>query len=110
MDFSAFDDVPADPWNATGATPVWLRSHEAVMSAAVPRYDPERDMYSWVRGRGEWDGLDPPNGVIPPELYDDIVFIGRYADRYVTERGAWAALQGAAWRYAQGKRPKPKKR
>lgn len=109
MPFDSFDSEPAPAqspssldWNPSGETPAHLRDYWTVHRSAEPIHLPGPDAYAWVAAPGVWCGVDPPRGIIPPELFEDIVFVTRFTDKFATRGGALAALQVAILRWENG--------
>ena len=78
-----------------------LRDYRLVLTDARPRKQLHKHNLCWVAGSPDWQHVDPPNGVIPRELWDDIVFLCRFT-YFETLAGAMAALETVVMRRERG--------
>lgn len=106
LDLDAFDDdqspAAVPDWNPSGATPERLRDYNVVLAHAEPIYDPVKDVFTWVAAPGQWIGVNPTAGVLPPEIVADIKLISGKTIAFATRLGAVAAVRGSVWRWERG--------
>lgn len=103
MTFADFDAAPV-PVPVPAAPLAAPRSLRGLLDAAVPVH--ANGVYRWHRASGPgWDGTDPVNGVLPPDVCDRIVSFTRTLS-FETAAGAWSALAMIVFRAEYGREPK----
>ncbi len=91
-DTGEYPPLALPAWNPSLPVPPELRSHRLVLASASPLF--LMDRYVWRAGGLDWLGVDPPNAVIPAELFNCIVLLTRFT-YFETRPGAMAALEMA---------------
>lgn len=96
MNDTFFDDLDAPVSQARDwsqcPTPPELRDYRLVLADACPWFDKTRQQYFWCSAGYDWEGVNPPIGMVPAALWQDMVFLMRFT-HFETRQGAMAALE-----------------
>lgn len=98
MTDTSFDDLdlPAKPariieWWRASLHPE-LQDYRLVLAGARPVWSGSLKQYLWFSSDSGWVGVNPPEGVIPKDLFTDMQFLMRFT-AFETLQGAMAALE-----------------